>query len=119
MVEVYGDSNWGGCTVTRKSTSSAVICVGGCVVHLHSRGQTSVALSSCEAELLASSSAPAEGLQLTQVLKFLLKDDDEKNSKLVETVVYTDSSSSRALLMRRGQGRLKHLSIPAWKVMPL
>ena len=111
VIEVYSDSNWGGCTVTRKSTSSAVICVGGCVVHSHSRGQTSVALSSCEAELLASSSALAEGLQLTQVLKFLLKDDDEKNSKLVETVVYTDSSSSRALLMRRGQGRLKHLSI--------
>ena len=111
VVEVFSDSNWGGCTVTRKSTSSAVICVGGCVVHSHSRGQTSVALSSCEAELLASSSALSEGLQLTQVLKFLLDDKQEKNTKVVETVVDTDSSSSRSLMMRKGQGRLKHLSI--------
>ena len=111
VVEVFSDSNWGGCTVTRKSTSSAVICVGGCVVHSHSRGQTSVALSSCEAELLASRSALSEGLQLTQILKFLLDDKQEKSTKIVETVVYTDSSSSRALMMRKGQGRLKHLSI--------
>ncbi len=29
VIEVYNESNWGG---RRKSTSSAVICVGGCVV---------------------------------------------------------------------------------------
>ena len=89
VIEVYNESNWGG---RRKSTSSAVICVGGCVVHSHSCGQTSVALSSYESGLLASSRSLAEGLQLRQVLKFLLKDGDEKNSKLVETVVYTDSN---------------------------
>ena len=71
------------------------------MVHSHSRGQTSVALSSCEAELLASSSALYEGLQLTQILtlKFLLKDNEEWNTRIVETVVYTDSSSSRSLMM--------------------
>ena len=110
-VEVYSDSNWGGCSVTRKSTSSACIAVCGCIVHSHSRGQGSIALSSCEAELIASSSALAEGLQISQIMKFLAKDEQESNSKRVETILYTDSSSSRALLLRRGQGRLKHLSI--------
>ena len=44
----------------------------GLMIHSHSRSQTSIALSSCEAELLAATGL-AEGLQLKQLVRFCLR----------------------------------------------
>ena len=41
--------------MTRKSTSGAVITAEGMRLHAQSRGQASVALGSCEAEVMAAS----------------------------------------------------------------
>ena len=54
-LEVYTDSDWASDQGTRKSTSGAVIMAEGMRLHAHSRGQASVALSSCEAEVMAAS----------------------------------------------------------------
>ena len=48
-LEVHTDSDWASEQTTRKSTSGAVIMAEGMRLHAHSRGQASVALSSCEA----------------------------------------------------------------------
>ena len=48
--------------MTRKSTSGAVIMAEGMRLHAHSRGQASVALSSCEAEVMAASEGIKEAL---------------------------------------------------------
>lgn len=40
---------------------------------------TSLALSSCEAELLAASSSVAETRQVTSLVKFCMKDEDGKS----------------------------------------
>ena len=48
-LEVFTDSDWASDQMTRKSTSGAVIMAEGNRLHAHSRGQASVALSSCEA----------------------------------------------------------------------
>ena len=53
--EVYTDSDWASEQTTRKSTCGAVIMAEGMRSHAHSRGQASVALSSCEAEVMAAS----------------------------------------------------------------
>ena len=70
-LEVYTDSDWASDQVTRKSTSGAVIMAEGMRLHAHSRGQASVALSSCEAEVMAASEGIKEALLLQEVLMFV------------------------------------------------
>ena len=69
-LEVYTDSDWAIDQTTRKSTSGAVIMAEGMRLHAHSRGQASVALSSCEAEVMAASEGVKETLLLQDVLMF-------------------------------------------------
>ena len=59
-LEVYTDSDCAGDRVSRRSTSGAVIMAEGMRLHAHSRGQASVALSSCEAEVMAASEGVKE-----------------------------------------------------------
>ena len=69
-LEVCTDSEWASDQVTRKSTTGAVIMSEGMRLHAHSRGQASVALSSCEAEMMAASEGIKEALLLQEVLMF-------------------------------------------------
>ena len=75
----------------------------GVLVSAWSRTQPVVALSTAEAELIAMTMAVQEG----QFLQHLLT---ELN---VETKihVYSDSSAARAVVARRGCGRMKHLQV--------
>jgi hypothetical protein len=38
VLKIFSDSDWATDTVTRQSTSGAVIMAGGCRLHAHSRG---------------------------------------------------------------------------------
>ena len=69
-LEVYADSDWASDQVTRKSTSGAVIMAEGMRLHALSRGQASVALSTCEADVMAASEGIKEALLLQEVLMF-------------------------------------------------
>lgn len=62
-MEVFCDSHWGG-HVTGKSAASAVVLLDGVVVYSYHRSRKSSALSSCEAEVLAPTSAGSEVLFL-------------------------------------------------------
>ena len=100
-LEVYTDSDWASDQVTRKSTSGAVIMVEGMRLHAHSRGQASVALSSCEAEVMAASEGIKEALLLQEVLMFV-------GLGHYEIEIKVDSSAAHAFFHRRGVGRMKH-----------
>jgi len=110
MAEVFSDCNWAGC-VSRKSTTSTCIFIGGNLFLSSCKRQMSVALSSCEAELLAASSSVIETMQVTSLVKFCMRDEDRKNNEKVLTTLYVDSLIAKALMLRRGCGRLKHLDI--------
>ena len=69
-LEVYTDSDWASESTSRKTTSVAVIMAEGMKWHAHRRGQASVALSSCEAEVIAASGGIKEALLLQEVLMF-------------------------------------------------
>ena len=69
-LEVYTDSDWASDQVTRKCTSGAVIMAEFMRLHAHSRCQASVALSSCEAKVMAASEGIKEALLLQEVLMF-------------------------------------------------
>lgn len=102
-MEAFCDSDWGG-NATRKSTTSAIVLLDGVFVHSYSRNQKSIALSSCEAEVLAATSAGSEALVLKTCWDFLCK-----SGCILE--LRSDSSSARQWLQRAGVGRLKHFSI--------
>ena len=61
-LEVFTDSDWASDQTTRKSTRGAVFMTEGMRLHAHTRGQGTVALSRCEAEVVASSESIKEAL---------------------------------------------------------
>ena len=100
-LEVYTDSDWASDQVTRKSTSGAVIMAEGMRLHAHSRRQASVALSGCEAEVMAASEGIKEALLLQEVLMFV-------GLGHYEIEIKVDSSAAHAFFHRRGV-RLKKI----------
>lgn len=63
----YSDADWGGDTETRRSTTGFVFLLCGGAVSWKTKLQTSVALSTCEAELMALSDAAREAIWLRQL----------------------------------------------------
>ena len=56
----YCDADFAGCRVERKSTSGSCIFLGGCLISWNSKKQNSIALSTAEAEYVASGSCTAQ-----------------------------------------------------------
>ena len=108
-LEVYSDSNWAGCNVTSKSTTSFMVFLCGNLIFSACRTQASIALSSCEAELLAGTAAVGDAIQMSNILRFLVGEKKLENSARVTLTLHTDSSSAKAAWQRRGSGRLKHI----------
>ena len=110
-VECFCDSNWGGCKTTRRRTSSGMIFLIGNLVLSLCKSQTTISLSSCEAELMAMTHMTAEAIMICNLCRILLKVDSREVGETLEFIVYTDSSSAKALAQRRGVGRLKHVDL--------
>ena len=105
-VEAYSDSDWAGCRDTRRSTSGGMIYFEGAVLPFWSRTQTTIALSSCEAELYAINMATIEALNVKSTIEELIK-----NCK-TNITIYTDSSSAKSITSRRGVTRkTKHIEL--------
>jgi hypothetical protein len=64
----YSDSDWEGSAVDRKSTYGGCFSLGSTVVSWYNRKQTSVALSSVEAEYMEASLASCEAIWLRKIL---------------------------------------------------
>jgi hypothetical protein len=100
------DSDWGGTSENRKSTSGGMWMLGSHCIKTWSASQGAVALSSAEAEFYAMVEAVtrAKGLRsLAQELGF----------RDLSNVVHlgTDSSAAKSFVCRRGLGRMRHLEI--------
>jgi hypothetical protein len=67
----YSDSDWAGCTETRKSTSGYVFMIGNSAMSWKSSRQANVARSTCEAELIALNSCISEALWIKQLVTSL------------------------------------------------
>ncbi len=66
-LEGFTDSDWGGCPDTRISTGAYVFLLGGAAVSWASKGQSSIALSSCEAEYMAACFAAKEAIWIKKL----------------------------------------------------
>jgi len=80
----YSDSDLAGDVDDRKSTSGLVFLLGSCLVTWVSQKQRVVALSSCEAEYIASANAACQGIWLSRLLGELLGIQTPKVRLLVD-----------------------------------
>ena len=103
IIDVYSDSDWAGCLRTRRSTSGGVVTIAGGAIKTWSTTQSTVALSSGEAEYYALTKAAAEGLGV-QSLAF----DLGWNMKVR---IWVDSTAAKAIASRTGLGRVRHLEV--------
>ena len=68
----FSDADWGGCGISRKSTSGFVFQLCGGAISWSSRRQTAVATSTCEAEYIALCETCKEAAWLRRVLADVL-----------------------------------------------
>ena len=102
----YSDADWAGDVNDYKSTSGYVFQLGGTAVSWKSRKQSSVALSTAEAEYMALALATQEAVWMRQL------STDLRNSPTRPTVVYEDNQSSISMAKNpKFHGRCKHIGI--------
>ena len=100
---VYADTDFAGCTATRRSTSGGCALWAGMLVKHWSTTQKAITLSSGEAELGGVVKAASEALGLQSVALDL--------GICVGIAVCTDSSAAVGICRRAGIGRVRHLAV--------
>ena len=100
-LQVWSDSDYAGCSKTRKSTSGGVIRLGDHVLRTWSSTQAVISLSSGEAEYYALIKAASIGLGVRSLL--------EDFGVAAEVGVRTDSSAAKGTAMKRGLGKARHI----------
>ena len=100
-LDVFTDTDWAGCPRTRKSTSGGCVLLGGHTIKSWSSTQSSVALSSGEAEFNGVVRGAGIGLGYQSILRDLGQE--------LPICVWTDSSASIGICNRQGLGKLRHL----------
>ncbi len=101
VVDVYSDTDWGGCGRTRKSTSGGCLMVGSHLVKSWSSTQNLVSLSSGEAEYYGVVKAASIGLGYQALLADL--------DVALPLRVWTDSTATMGICGRQGLGKLRHI----------
>ena len=102
-MKVFVDTDFGGCQVTRRSTSGGVAMRGCHPIKHWSLTQTAIALSSGEAELrgICRGASIALGLQsLANDLGIML-----------DLEILTDATAAIGICRRRGLGKIRHLHV--------
>ena len=99
---MYGDSDWAGEMASRKSTSGLACMHGGHLIIAKCNLQSTISLSSCEAEFYAA----VKALMYALFLRALLVDWGYAHSGIE---LLTDSSSAKAFMERRGLGKNRHV----------
>ena len=100
-LDIYTDTDWAGCPRTRKSTSGGCVMMGHHAVKSWSSTQSSVALSSGEAEFNGVVRGAGIGLGCRSLMRDLGIE--------LPVRVWTDSSAAIGICTRQGLGKLRHL----------
>ena len=122
-LEVYADAdfvgNWNRATAehdisTAKSRSGWIISMHGCPIVWHSKLQTQIALSTCEAEYYSLSQSLREAIPIMNLLKELKAKDfqGEYIPPIVKCKAFEDNSGALELaLVPKMRPRTKHINI--------
>lgn len=106
VLEAYADADWANDLTDRKSLSGYVFRIYGNTVCWVTRKQSTIPLSSTEAELVSLSTAVCHGTWLTRLLK-----DLEINMNNPVKYFEDNQSTIRVAEDERGVGRLKHVDV--------
>jgi hypothetical protein len=102
-LQTYVDTDFAGCTVTRRSTSGGCAMRGSHLIKHWSSTQKAVTLSSGEAELCGIVKGTAEALGIQSLGRDLGIE--------MGVNMYTDSSAAAGICRRSGIGRVRHLAV--------
>ena len=100
-IDVYVDTDFAGCKESRRSTSGGIVMLQGSCVKHWSKTQTTIALSSGEAELHGIAAGISHGLGLQSLAKDL--------GIPLAIRVHTDATAALGICRRRGLGKIRHL----------
>jgi hypothetical protein len=103
IIDVFSDWDWAGCPRIRRSTSGGVAAISGGIIKSWSSTQSSIALSSGEAEYYALTKAAAEGLGIQALAADL--------GWSMKLRIWVDSTAAKAIAARTGLGRVRHLEV--------
>ena len=103
VLEVFVDTDFAGCKNTRRSTSGGICLLNGSNIRQWSKTQTTLALSSGEAELHGINAGIAQGLGLKSIAADL--------GFSLHIKVHTDASAAIGMCRRRGLGKVRHLDV--------
>ena len=100
-IDLYVDTDFAGCKETRRSTSGGVAMAGKNNIKHWSKTQTTIALSSGEAELNGIGAGIAMGMGVQSICRDLGYHYDLR--------VHTDETAAIGIARRRGMGKIRHL----------
>jgi hypothetical protein len=122
----YTDADWAGSVADRKSTSGCCFSLGSAMISWQSRKQSSIALSTAEAEYIAACSASCEAIWLRKLLTGLfdlemratvILCDNQSCIKMTENPVFHDRSKHIEIryhfirdMVQRGALKLQYIS---------
>ena len=103
----YADASWGECVASRRSTTGYVFLLCGAAISWKTKLQTSVALSTCEAELMALSDAGREAIWLRRMSGELVQHFSSE-----PVPIHEDNQAARLLVQdQRFSERTKHVAL--------
>jgi len=103
LLECWVDTDWAGCVRTRRSTSGGGIKFGGHTFKTWASTQSTVALSSGEAEYYGL----VKGASQVLGVRALLQDFGVS----AKCRIYTDSSAAKGIASRTGLGKTRHIAV--------
>ena len=101
VMDVFSDSDWAGCTKTRRSTSSSYVMLGGHLLPASATTQNVITTSLGEAEFYALTKSASRALGAVAMAADM--------SKVVKPCLRVDATASKAIASRHGVGRVRHL----------
>ena len=108
-ITVWSDADWATNPDNRRSITGYVIQVDGAVVSWHSKQQTIVAKSTCEAETYALSAAVSEAKWIRMFVRELLH---QQGSPVIHTVAHVDNTAAIAVSKNDvHHSRTKHIDL--------
>ena len=104
-IDVFADTDYAGCGVTRKSTNGGCTLRGSHCLKAWASTQSVVALSSGEAEYYGLTKAGCVGIGMKSLYGDFMIDTT------MEVHLHTDSTAAKGIASRRGLGKLRHIEV--------
>ena len=100
-LDVWVDTDFAGCAATRRSTSGRCAKLGGCLIKHWSKTQSTISLSSGEAELHGIAYGCSQALGIQSLLRDL--------GWHIKVRVWSDATAAIGIARRKGLGKIRHL----------